>query len=93
MIKEAALADHPESRVDLKRMRAEYEKWREGTASRPEGGRVTIRAVAIQSPAPAESVRRLIAHAERGCHAEQTFRTPIPVKTSAILNGQELPLG
>ena len=50
-------------------------------------------AVAIQSPAPAESVRRLIAHAERGCHAEQTFRTPIPVKTSAILNGQELPLG
>ena len=40
------MTDHPESRVDLKRMRAEYERWREATASRPEGGRVTIRAVA-----------------------------------------------
>ena len=49
--------------------------------------------VAIQSPASSEQVRKLITHAERGCHAEQSLRTPIPVKTSAILNGQELPLG
>lgn len=40
------MADHLTSRVDLERMRAEYEKWRESTASRPDGGRVTIRAVA-----------------------------------------------
>ncbi len=40
------MAIHPESRVDLERMRAEYQKWRESTASRAEGGRVTIRAVA-----------------------------------------------
>jgi organic hydroperoxide reductase OsmC/OhrA len=50
-------------------------------------------AVTIQSPAPAEQVKKLIAHAERGCHAEQTLRQPIPVKTTARLNGQALDLG
>ena len=49
-------------------------------------------AVAVQSPAPPERVRQLIAHAERGCHAEQTFRKPVAVRTSATLNGQDLPL-
>jgi hypothetical protein len=49
-------------------------------------------AVAIHSPAPPEQVRKLIAHAERGCHAEQTIRTPIPVHTVATLNGQALAL-
>jgi hypothetical protein len=49
-------------------------------------------AVALQSPAPAEQVKRLIQHAERGCHAEQTFRKPIPVTTSAVLNGKQLEL-
>ena len=37
------MADHLTSRVDLERMRGEYGKWRESTASRPDGGRVTIR--------------------------------------------------
>src|SRR3990170_3890582 len=107
------MAEDPGSRVNLERARAEYEKFREATRTRPEKGRVTIRAVArivedvnlegtvrghrleadklglegpgaafdevafaltLKSPAPAEQVRRLIAHAERGCHAEQTFR-------------------
>ncbi len=49
-------------------------------------------AVAIQSPAPPERVRQLIAHAERGCHAEQTFKKPVPVRTSATLNGRDLSL-
>ncbi len=49
-------------------------------------------AVAIQSPAPAEQVRKLVAHAERGCHAEQSLRQPIPVKTTASLNGEALAL-
>lgn len=49
-------------------------------------------AVAIRSPASPDRVRRLIAHAERGCHAEQTFRAPVLVRTSAILNGEELSL-
>jgi len=49
-------------------------------------------AVAIQSPAPAEQVKRLIRHAERGCHAEQTFRKPVPVSTTATLNGKKLEL-
>ena len=48
-------------------------------------------AVAIQSPAPPDRVRQLIVHAERGCHAEQTLRAPIPVRTSATHNGQALP--
>ena len=49
-------------------------------------------AVALQSAAPPEQVKRLIQHAERGCHAEQTFRKPVPVTTSATLNGKKLEL-
>jgi organic hydroperoxide reductase OsmC/OhrA len=49
-------------------------------------------AVSIQSPASGEQVKKLIAHAERGCHAEQTLRNPIPVKTTARLNGEALEL-
>jgi len=49
-------------------------------------------ALSIKSPAPAEQVRKLIAHAERGCHAEQTFRKPVPVRTTATLNGEDLRL-
>lgn len=40
------MADPPKSRVNLERTRAEYEKWREVTKTRPEKGRTTIRAVA-----------------------------------------------
>lgn len=47
-------------------------------------------AVAIQSPAPPARVSQLVAHAGRGCHAEQSLRKPIPVKTSVSLNGQGL---
>ncbi len=47
-------------------------------------------AVAIQSPAPPDRVRQLIAHAERGCHAEQTFRARVLVRTSVTHNGQAL---
>jgi len=49
-------------------------------------------AVDIRSPAPAEQVRKLIRHARRGCHAEQTLRNPIPVTTTARLNGDTLDL-
>ena len=49
-------------------------------------------AVAIQSSAPADRVRQLIAHAERGCHAEQTLRVPVQIRTSATLNGEEIRL-
>jgi organic hydroperoxide reductase OsmC/OhrA len=49
-------------------------------------------AVALQSSAPPEQVKRLIQHAERGCHAEQTFRNPVPVTTAATLNGKKLEL-
>lgn len=47
-------------------------------------------AVALQSSAPAEHVKRLIQHAERGCHAEQTLRQPVSVSTTATLNGSKL---
>ena len=49
-------------------------------------------AVDLNSSASAEQVKRLIDHAERGCHAAQTFRRPIPVTTSATLNGKKLEL-
>ncbi len=49
-------------------------------------------AVDIRSPAPPEQVKKLIQHAERGCHAEQSLRKPIPVTTTATLNGKKIEL-
>lgn len=46
----------------------------------------------VESSAPAASVARLIAHAERACHAAQTFRAPVPTHLSATLNGAPLPM-
>jgi organic hydroperoxide reductase OsmC/OhrA len=46
----------------------------------------------IRSPAPESDVARLVAHAERACHAAQTFRTPVPTDLDATLNGRPLAL-
>ena len=50
---------------------------------------VTI-ALTVQSPAPAEQVRKLITHAERACHAAQTLRHGVSVSLGATLNGETL---
>ncbi len=52
--------------------------------------RVTF-ALTVESPAPAERVRRLAAHAERACHAAQTFRAPVPTELTVTHNGSPLP--
>jgi organic hydroperoxide reductase OsmC/OhrA len=44
----------------------------------------------IRSPAPESAVARLVAHAERACHAAQTFRTAVPTDLSATLNGEPM---
>jgi hypothetical protein len=44
----------------------------------------------VRSPAPAERVRELVAHAERGCHAQQSLRAVVPVRLRARLNGADL---
>ena len=44
----------------------------------------------VQSSAPESQVRKLIAHAERACHAAQTFRAPVPTTLKATLNGEQL---
>ena len=44
----------------------------------------------VQSPAGAASVQRLIGHAERACHAAQTFRAPVDTRLKATLNGAPL---
>jgi uncharacterized OsmC-like protein len=46
----------------------------------------------VSSSAPNPQVANLIAHAERACHAAQTFRAPVPVKLKATLNGEALEL-
>ena len=48
--------------------------------------------VELHSSAPAERVRRLLAHAERGCHAAQSLRVAVPVRLLARLNGDQLRL-
>lgn len=50
---------------------------------------VTIK-LEIVSPADAEQVKRLAAHAERACHAAQSLRNPIPVSLETTLNGAKL---
>jgi organic hydroperoxide reductase OsmC/OhrA len=48
--------------------------------------------LSIDSPAPAAQVADLARHAERACHAAQSFRNPIPVSLNASLNGADLDL-
>jgi organic hydroperoxide reductase OsmC/OhrA len=50
---------------------------------------VTIK-LEIVSPAAADQVRKLAAHAERACHAAQSLRHPIPVSLETTLNGARL---
>jgi uncharacterized OsmC-like protein len=51
--------------------------------------RVTFQ-LEIDSSAPASDVAHLVAHAERACHAAQTFRTAVQTDLSARLNGRPL---
>lgn len=51
--------------------------------------KVTV-ALAMESPAPPERVRRLVDHAERACHAAQTLRHGVEVALDATLNGTAL---
>lgn len=44
----------------------------------------------VQSAAAAADVTRLIEHAERACHAAQTFRAPVETVLQASLNGTRL---
>ncbi|MEP6751295.1 MAG: OsmC family protein [Candidatus Dormiibacterota bacterium] len=46
----------------------------------------------INSSASDSQVAKLVAHAERACHAAQTFRAPVPVALKATLNGSALAL-
>ena len=48
--------------------------------------------LSVESSAPANHVRALVQHAERACHAAQSFRQPIPVTLQASLNGASLQL-
>jgi len=45
---------------------------------------VTVK-LEISSPAKPEQVHRLVAHAERACHAAQSLRHPIPVTVETVV--------
>lgn len=51
--------------------------------------RVTFR-LRIRSPAAERDVARLVEHAERACHAAQTFRAAVPTELITTLNGSPL---
>jgi organic hydroperoxide reductase OsmC/OhrA len=44
----------------------------------------------VRSPAPAERVRQLVAHAERGCHSSQSLQARVPVRLVVRLNDDDL---
>ncbi|MEJ5202597.1 MAG: OsmC family protein [Anaerolineales bacterium] len=41
----------------------------------------------VRSPSPLTQINRLIAHAEKGCHAAQSLRNPVDVIFEAQVNG------
>lgn len=47
----------------------------------------------VESPDSPERVARVLRNAERGCFVMQGLQKPVPVTTSALLNGQPLPAG
>jgi hypothetical protein len=51
---------------------------------------VTIE-LSVVSSAPHASVRRLVTHAERACHAGQSLAHAVPVRLHATLNLKTLP--
>ena len=46
--------------------------------------------VEIDSPSPPDQVARVLRNAERGCFVMQALLRPVPVTTSATLNGAPL---
>lgn len=46
----------------------------------------------VRSGADSSRVKALVAHAERACHAAQTFRAPVETSLKASLNGEALEL-
>lgn len=44
----------------------------------------------VESPDPPERVARVISNAERGCFVMQALQKPVPVTTTALVNGQPL---
>ena len=47
----------------------------------------------VESPAPPSRVADLCRHAERACHASQTFKVEVPTTLEVSLNGAPLALG
>ena len=48
--------------------------------------------LSVESSAPAAAVAQLCRHAERACHASQTFQVEVPTTLEVKLNGQRLGL-
>jgi hypothetical protein len=46
--------------------------------------------LSVESTAPAENVGKLVAHAERACHAAQSLMHAIPVRLEATVNGTQM---
>ncbi|MGH7608430.1 MAG: hypothetical protein ACREOD_00575 [Candidatus Dormibacteria bacterium] len=44
----------------------------------------------VESPTAPEQVVRLCQHAERACHASQTFKAEVPTSLEVRLNGEPL---
>ena len=46
----------------------------------------------VDSPSPIKQVRQLVAHAEMGCHAAQSLRSPVQVDFEVRINGENFKL-
>ena len=46
--------------------------------------------LSVVSSAPSASVRKLVTHAERACHAAQSLSHAVPVRLSTTLNQEPL---
>lgn len=46
----------------------------------------------VDSPAPTEKIKELLAMIEKGCHTINTLRDPVPVVAALKHNGVDVPL-
>jgi organic hydroperoxide reductase OsmC/OhrA len=46
--------------------------------------------LSIESDSPAEAVQQLVEHAERACHSSQSFKQPVEVVPTVVVNGKPI---
>ncbi len=72
--------------------RCEFDAWVDGSVLKgtvTSGVREFRTHLVVESPEPDEVIARLIRLAKRGCFAEQLVQTPVPLRSTYLVNGRD----